>query len=147
MRPAVFVAIVFASIVLCGVALRPSDAESPDFKIIVHPENPVASVSVGLLRAVYLKHDGSWPDDSAIHPIDLSNRFPVRAVFCERVLGKSVENLRRYWNQRIFSGKGTPPPQMDSAEEAIRKVLADRAAVAYLPSTADPGDAKVIVVR
>lgn len=147
MRWALRVAVVAASIVVCGVAHRRSNADSIDFKVIVNPENPVTSVNADLLRSVYLKGDGSWPDSSRIHPVDLSNRFPVRAVFCERVLKKSLENLRRYWTQRIFSGKGTPPPQVDSTEEAIRKVLADRSAVAYLPSTADPGDAKVIVVR
>jgi hypothetical protein len=67
--------------------------------------------------------------------------------FAEEILKKSVPQLRSYWVQRIFSGKGTPPPELESTAAVVTRVLADPGAVAYIPEETDPGAAKVVEVR
>jgi hypothetical protein len=49
--------------------------------------------------------------------------------------------------QRIFSGKGTPAPELESGAAVVARVLADPGAVAYLPDNIDPGAAKVVQIR
>jgi hypothetical protein len=138
------VALVAAMVAVLAVPV--GRADSPEFKVIVHPDNPVSAVDSSLVRAGYLRR-ADWPDGVAIRAVDLSPRHPVRTTFVKRVLGKTPEQLRRYWNQQIFSGKGTPPPQVDALDEVITFVLEHRGGVAYVPADAAVGAAKVVALR
>jgi hypothetical protein len=145
MRPAfVVTALLIACFSVRGLDAR---AATDEFRIIVHPDNPVTAVGSDLLRSAYLKHSGAWPDGATVRPLDLGSRNGVRAAFAQRVLRKTPAQLRSYWNQRIFSGKGTPPPQVETPAEAIAFVLAQPGGVAYIPVGVDPGGAKIIELR
>ena len=63
------------------------------------------------------------------------------------MLRKTPAQLKSYWNQQIFSGKGVPPPEADSTADVIAYVLANPGAVGYLPVDVDPGRAKVVEVK
>jgi ABC-type phosphate transport system substrate-binding protein len=125
----------------------PSTASNDEFKITVHPANPVSSVDREFLRAAFLRKATNWSDGKAIRPIGLAKRFRAHDRFAQDVLGKTPAQLRSYWLQRIFSGTDVPPPDADSPAAAIAYVLANPGAVAYLPIDADPGAAKVITLR
>lgn len=124
-----------------------SRAATDDYKVIVHPENPVSAIDRAFLREVYLRKATDWAGVGPVRPIDLAKRFSVRERFDHEVLKKTSAQLKIYWNQQIFSGKGVPPPEADSTAAAVAYVLANPGAIAYLPADADPGRTKVIRVR
>jgi ABC-type phosphate transport system substrate-binding protein len=123
---------------------RMSTADEPRFKVIVHPDNPSSVVGRDFLRDAYLKKATEW-HGTTIRPIDL--KHSVRAQFTSSVIRKSPSQLRTYWNQQVFSGKGVPPPEVDSPEDVIGYVLANPGAVGYVPVDVDPGKAKVVGIR
>lgn len=137
--------------VAVAVALGPGSftagAATDDFKVIVHPDNPVVAIDRGHLREIYLRKVTDWSGNGAIRPIDLARRFAVRDRFVHDVLRKTPAQLKTYWNQQIFSGKGVPPPEADSPAAAVAYVLANPGAIAYVPLELDPGGAKVIEVH
>lgn len=124
-----------------------SAAATDDYKVIVHPENPVSTVDRTFLRDIYLRKATDWTGARPMRPIDLAKRFSVRDRFAQEVLRKTPAQLKTYWNQQIFSGKGVPPPEAESTAAAVAYVLANPGAIAYLPTDADPGKAKVIKVN
>lgn len=117
------------------------------FKVIVNPKNTISSIDRDFLRDAYLKRVTEWGDGKAIRPIDLSSRFPARDRFTQDILKKTPAQLRNYWNQQIFSGKGTPPPEGESTADVIEYVLASPGAIGYLPASTDPGGARVVKVE
>jgi len=117
------------------------------FKIIVHPRNPAAWIDKAFLRNAYLRKEIEWQDGTAILPVDLGAKIATRELFIHDVLKKTPAQLKSYWNQRIFSGKGAPPPAAEASAAAIAYVLANPGSVGYLPAELDPGGAKVIEVR
>jgi hypothetical protein len=121
-----------------------SRASQEEFKVIVNPGNPMSVVERDFLRDAYLKKATNWPNGLAIRPIDLVGKLPTRELFIAEVLRKTPAQLRSYWTQRIFSGLGVPPPEADTAQAAIRYVLSNKGAVAYLPANVDAGGAKVV---
>lgn len=117
------------------------------YQVIVHPDNPVSSVSRSFLRDAFLKKAIEWDSGETILPIDLAWTFPERRRFTEQILRKTPAQLKNYWNQQIFSGKGVPPPEAPSVGAVLQYVLANPGAVGYVPAGVDAGDAKVLVVH
>jgi ABC-type phosphate transport system substrate-binding protein len=122
-------------------------AQDVRFKVIAHPDNPATSVSRGFLRDVFLKKSTEWGGGEPILPVDLSWRFAERRVFTDQVLQKTPAQVKNYWNQQIFSGKGVPPPEADSPNAVIAYVLATPGAIGYIPANVDPVGAKVLLVQ
>jgi hypothetical protein len=60
---------------------------------------------------------------------------------------KTPAQLKSYWNQQIFSGKGVPPPEADTASAVISYVLAHKGAVGYLPANVEARGVKVVKVK
>jgi len=142
----IHICVLLLAVVWLGAAAI-SRAGGGDFKVIVHPDNPIAALDRGFLRDVYLKKITDWDHGKTVRPVDLGKASPVRDRFSQDVLKKSRAQLRSYWNQRIFSGKGVPPPEVESTAAVIAYVLANPGAVAYLPADVDPGRAKVVTIR
>jgi ABC-type phosphate transport system substrate-binding protein len=120
--------------------------QGPAFQVIVHPDNPVSDVDRDLLRDAFLKRATEWSNGDTIRPIDLTRRFPVRDRFTRDVLKKTPSQLKSYWNQQIFSGKGVPPPEADAVADVIAYVLDHLGGVGYVPASVDVGDAKPVRV-
>jgi ABC-type phosphate transport system substrate-binding protein len=117
------------------------------FKVIVNAKNPVSRVSSDLLRKAFLKKETRWRGGEALRPIDLTTKFPARGSFTHVILKKTPIQLKRYWNQQVFSGKGVPPPETDSVAEAIAYVRTTPGAVAYVPVDVDARGVKVVEVE
>ena len=129
------------------VATRRAFADTERFVIVVHPDNPVRAVDREFLRDAYLKKATDWGNGETIRPVDLATRFEVRDVFTREVLRKTPAQLRSYWNQQIFSGKGTPPVEADSIREMLEYIASNVGAIGYLPAGAAPARVKVVEVR
>lgn len=128
-------------------ALTSSIAGDARYELIVHPDNSVSEVSRDFLRDAFLKKATSWSDGATIRPIDLPSKVPARDRFTQDVIRKTPAQLKNYWNQQIFSGKGVPPPEADNVDQVIRYVLANPGAVGYLPAGTDPQGAKIIGIK
>jgi ABC-type phosphate transport system substrate-binding protein len=138
-----FVAMV--AVWLCGSTR--SIAADDRFELIVNPENPVTEVDKDFVRDAFLKKATTWGSGDALRPIDLPSKLAVRDRFTHDVIRKTPSQLKNYWNQQIFSGKGVPPPEADSVEQVIGYVLANPGAVGYVPVGTDVRGAKVIRIR
>lgn len=128
-------------------ALSASAASTEDYKIIVNPDNPATELERQFVRDAYLRKASLWDSGTTLRPVDLPSRFAVRDRFLHEVLRKNASQLRSYWNQQIFSGKGVPPPEVDTPASVVTYVLANPGAIGYLPQDADPGGAKVVRVK
>jgi ABC-type phosphate transport system substrate-binding protein len=120
---------------------------SPGFLVIVHPDNSIASADRKFLADVFLKKKTRWPDDSVIKPVDLDDASATRRRFSRDVLKRSVAAVRSYWRQLIYSGRGVPPPELDSDSAVVGYVRQHEAAIGYVTPGADLDGVKVVQVR
>lgn len=139
-------AVVAAATIVLAHAGRTA-TEDGEYVVIVNPENPIGASNRDLLRDAYLKKATEWPNGETIRPINLSSRFTQRDRFTHEVLRKTPPQLKAYWNQQIFSGKGVPPPEANAVGDVIDYVLAHPGGVGYIPARADPGRAKVVRIK
>jgi hypothetical protein len=138
-------AILLAGCALGGAAL--ARAEGPAYRVIVNPKNVTPAVERRFLAQVFLRKATQWDDGEVIRPVDLPADAPARRRFAEDVLDRSVAAVKSYWQQVIFSGRGVPPPELDSDEAVLRYVLRHAGAVGYVSGNADVRAVKVLVVR
>lgn len=135
-----------AAAVALLVPSRARGETSAEFVVVTHPEHPSDSASRGFLADAFLKRTTRWPDGSPVTPVDLRFDSAARKAFSERVLQRSVAAVRSYWQQRIFSGRGVPPPELDSDEAVLRYVSSRPGAVGYVSGGAKLGNARVLRV-
>lgn len=117
------------------------------FQLVVHPASRSAVLTRDFVAQAFLKRVTRWPDGGTIHPVDLRPDSATRRAFSERVLARSVSAVRSYWQQRIFSGRDLPPPELDSDDAVLRYVVNTAGAIGYVAAGKKIGDAKPIVLR
>ena len=100
-----------------------------------------------LLAGVFLKEVTRWDGGDTARPVDLKPDTSARRRFSEAVLNRSVAAVKSYWQQRIFSGRGVPPPELESDQAVIEFVTKHRGAVGYVSPGAAIGNAKVLQVE
>lgn len=131
---------------LCASERRAASAEEPRFQVIAHSDNPRSDVRREFVADAFLKKTNQWPGGGSIRPVDLPFESKVRASFSEKVIGRSVAAVRSYWQQRIFSGRGVPPPEAESEDAAVRYVRRHTGGLGYVSLDTDITGVKVLVV-
>jgi hypothetical protein len=130
------------------VAGRVADAsEVAELKMIVHPSNSARAVDKGFLSDAFLKKVTRWPSGETIRPLDQRPDTAVRRSFTRGILKRTVAAVRSYWQQRIFSGRDVPPPELDSDESVIAYVERTPGAVGYVSGAAKLGSSRELQVQ
>ena len=117
------------------------------FRVIVAPSNPVDGVDRRFLLEAFLRKTTRWPDGQPLRPVDQPADSPTRRRFSEDALRRPVSGVKEYWLQAIFSGRGVPPPEVDSDDQVVKFVLQTAGAIGYVSADAALGGAKVVSVR
>ncbi len=118
-------------------SVRASDPPAHRYHVVVHPQNPAATLERTFLQDAFLKKVKHWPDGHDIHPAGLPAASTTRGAFSEKVLRRSVRAVRAYWQQKIFGGHDVPPPELANDEEVLAHVLKDEGAIGYVSRDAD----------
>lgn len=65
------------------------------------------------------------------------NEGAVHESFLTEIVAKSGAQFRAYWNQMVFTGKGTPPVSFTSDKEVVKFVSENEGAIGYVASGTD----------
>lgn len=128
---------------LCAQAAQPKSG----YRIICHPSNPMTAADRDFVEDVFLKKVSVWPTGEVARPVDLIPSSQVRRQFSDDVLGRPLDAVRNYWQQRIFSGADIPPPELKSDDDVVRYVLNEPGALGYVSATAALKGAKILTIK
>lgn len=132
--------------VLTAIAPRLS---AQRYVLVVNPKNPIARLNQAQLSQIYLGKLQAWDmngEMQPVAPVDQHPDSPVRAVFSQRVLRKSVSETESYWRQELYAGRNVPPPEQSEAE-ALQTVRSVVGAIAYVSASADLHGVKVVSIQ
>ena len=127
-----------------GLAHAQSDA---GVRVIVHPSNPQAATSRDFVADAFLKKATRWPHGEPILAVDLHSDSPIRRRFSEAILKRSIGAVRSYWQQRIFSGRDVPPPELDTEESVVGYVAKYPGAVGYVSTSTKLAGVKELSIK
>jgi ABC-type phosphate transport system substrate-binding protein len=147
-RSAVLAAAVSALLIMSIAASAVwADDSHTGFRVIVNASNPIGSTNCEFLSQVFFKRTTRWQGGPAIRPVDLSPDSSVRGKFSDAILKRSVDAVRNYWQQRIFSGRDLPPTELASDEAVVDYVARSPGAIGYVSASAKVDSVKVLVIR
>lgn len=127
----VIVGFLGALLLQLAVLQQPAAAQQ-GFVVIVHPSNPVSSLSAAELSRIFLKKTVKWEGGGRVEPVDLAASSAVRGRFSQAVHGKGTSAISAYWQKMIFSGREIPPAELGTAAEVIAFVTSHRGGVGYV---------------
>jgi hypothetical protein len=138
---------VFLVAMTLGAAIAPAASGTPEFQVVVHPSVRGTWISRASLQALFTRTSDRWGDKTVAKPVDQSVKAPVRRAFTSSVLGFSIGEVQRFWQDRIAADRVFPPPIKNSDDEVLGFVAATTGGVGYVgPATAIPSGVKVISV-
>lgn len=132
--------------VAVGAAV-PSSGGTDGFQVVVHPSVRGTWISRSNLSAIFTGKSDRWGDRVSARPVDQSAKAAVRHAFTVSVLGLSMGELQRYWQDRVASDRVFPPPIKGSDQEVLSFVASTSGAVGYVAADAAiPEGVKVLAV-
>jgi ABC-type phosphate transport system substrate-binding protein len=137
LTPRSFLRILYASLLLASseqvsAASLDNNPTSRGFLVIVHPSNQQTSITREQLMQAFFKRSTRWKTGEPIRPVDLRPDSPARYAFSDQVLKRSVASVRTYWQQRIFSGRELPPPELENDAEVLQFVQLSPGSIGYV---------------
>jgi ABC-type phosphate transport system substrate-binding protein len=131
---AVFLLLAFRATLAAGGAQERAPA-SRGFLLIVNARNPISSLDRKFVADTFFKRVTRWPEDGVIQPVDQRPESAARRRFSEAVLNRSVNGVKSYWQQLIFSGVNVPPPELKDDQDVLRYVTQVPGAIGYVSAT------------
>ena len=134
--------------VMAGVLLSATASPAagpPTYWIIVNSSNPVATLSGDEVSRLFLRKATVWPGGRIVLPVDQIDSAPVREAFSKDIHRRSIAAIKSFWQQRIFSGRDVPPPELSSDAEVVAYVKARPGAIGYV--TENPTDGGVRILK
>ena len=131
------------SLLLLGAA-APAAAE--EFKVVVHPDNPVAHLSQAQVSRLFLKKTLRWPEGRAVHPVEPTSPR-LRERFALSIHEKSLNAVKSYWNQLIFSGREVPPVSKSTDADVIAFVRSNPGALGYVSASTEAHGVKTVALK
>lgn len=113
-----------------------------EVEVIVHPSN-AAALDKDSIQRIYLGKTRAFPGGGEAVAISMKEGTAAEGDFTKNVLGKSPKQLKAYWAKMVFTGKGTPPRQIDSAAEMVNLISANPNLIGFVPA-GSAGGAKVV---
>ena len=112
--------------------------------VVVHPKNPVKSLGLDEIEAIFKALRRSWPGKKRILPFNLPARPPLRVAFDRAALHMEPDAVARYWIDQRVRGGQHPPTQVPSSKMLLQVVASLESSIGYAPVGEISGGVKVV---
>ncbi len=136
----------FRFIVFCLIfGLASASSFAADFVVVANPKVAEDSVSKSELKHIYMINQTNWKNGEKITIVVLSPEGAGADDLTREYMSMSAIQAKKYWLIKVFNGVlPSLPIVVDTADEAIEKVLATKGAIAIVPKATKVGKAKVL---
>ncbi len=114
-----------------------------DLVVIVNAGSGVEALSREEAVNVFMGRYKKLPSGITALPVDEND---AKAAFYRALVRKELPEIQSYWARLVFSGQGSPPRQMDSANEVIDTVANNKGAIGYIEKSRLNSRVKAVLV-
>ncbi len=139
MKKNLFKLIAFTTSLLTGYSAQ------AEILVVVHPSNPTNSMTKSEVSALYLGRYQAFKDGSFALPFDQEADGESRKEFYQQLTGKNVSYINAYWARILFTGRATPPRQVEDSAAVINVVKKNPSAIGYVTAGTKLNGVKVVL--
>ncbi|MEE9412609.1 MAG: hypothetical protein V3V22_06105 [Methylococcales bacterium] len=99
-----------------------ADSKTIFVQPVINANNKQTSISRNGLSAIFKMRLNQWNDGTPVTVFVLPDDNPIHKQFSKQILNVFPHQLRRIWNNAVFSGSGQAPITLNSTEEMKEKV-------------------------
>lgn len=114
-----------------------------EVEVIVHPSNG-AALDKDTIQRIFLGKTRAFPGGGEAVAVSAKEGTPESDEFTQKVLAKTPKQLKAYWAKMVFTGKGTPPRQMDSPADIAKLVASNPNLIGFIPAGSAGAGVKVV---
>jgi TonB family protein len=107
-----------------------ASAVAGDVKVIANPSVKAESISARELKSLYLEEKSSL-NGTHVEPV-VEKRGPAHEAFLRDYLGQTDDELQKYYQTLVFTGRGSMPKVVGSDAEVVAYVAKTRGAIGYV---------------
>lgn len=123
MRNLVSIALLLCAGILMAPLLR------AELVVIVNTDSGVKSMDDSDLVNIFMGRYQKLPSGVTAFPVDLQER---RDAFYKTLVNKTLPEVNSYWARLVFSGRASPPRQVQEAAEVVEIVSSNLGAIGYV---------------
>jgi ABC-type phosphate transport system substrate-binding protein len=132
---------------LTFILLTLSGASFASDRVVVVANIAQNSVTLTKSQVRDLFMSGASPESLPLSPVTISPGEQSRTIFNTRIIGLPESRIQAYWAQMRFSGRLTPPKEVESEEQMLDYLKANEGSIGYLSeSTRLPDGLKVVYI-
>jgi len=118
-----------ASALIASVLVLGSARAADELVVITNIGSGVAKLTRDEAVNIFMGRYKKLPSGMAALPMD---EHGEKAAFYRALLGKELPEIQSYWARLVFSGQGSPPRQMENADEVIETIVNNKGAIGYI---------------
>lgn len=129
---------------LCLLGLGAFSSQGTEISVIVHKDNPVATLSAGETKLYWLrKIKKRWPEiNKNIKPADRKTKCPEQETFYSKVLNMTGTDVEAYFTQKQYESAEKPQDKFTNDAAIIGFVAEEPGAIGYVSSGSLSADDK-----
>jgi len=121
-----------------------ASAVAGDVKVIANPSVKVESISARELKSLYLGEKSSI-NGTHVEPV-IERRGPAHEAFLRDYLGQTDDQLQKYYEALVFTGRGSMPKTVSSDAEVVAYVAKTRGAIGYVGTGASVEGVRTLAI-
>lgn len=119
-------------------------AMAEGYSVIVHPSN-TGDFDKNAVARIFLSKEKTFPNGQQALPVDIKPPSEHHDYFQKTIIDKTDNQLQSYWAMVVFSGKGTPPKEVDSAAQMLKLVSENPNLMGYIPSSMVTSEVRMVL--
>jgi ABC-type phosphate transport system substrate-binding protein len=115
--------------ILVTVILLAAAPARADLVVVTNLDNGIERLSRNDVINIFMGRLQELPSGAMAFPIDVATR---KETFYRQLVNKTLAEINSYWARLVFSGRASPPRQLDSSDEVMQTIRANHGALGYL---------------
>lgn len=137
-----------ASIFIMGLTLLCTSFSSlakADIIIVASKASRITQLDNKQVIKLWLGDIHKLPGVGRVKVLDQSGKSEIKEEFYDKVMNKSLSELKVHWAKIIFTGKAVPPKSLSSDKKVLELVSKNKNMLGYVDSKSVTDDVKVLM--
>jgi len=129
--------VIFLSLIISSFSWADSDAQTGAIQVIINAQTELSSLSRKQVMSLFLGRSRNFPNTLMAKAFDHKVDSDIRKRFFEALTGKAISDIDAYWARLRYSGRASPPKELEDVDAVLKEVMNNKYSIAYV-SEQDP---------